>query len=344
METLIEHFPDAAHVAMDRCIQKSVSERSIKYDFTLLDPGPDDQSGRKGERFLGLSTMVKHKQQLLLTHALSRKLLLVKYRRFGWMVYGGNVLLYLLFLIFLTIFVLTERQTVQFPDPRRKDIPEEFEIEEDFFQEKTGFNEAVPFIVTTFASLHLAKEVYQIYTQRFRYFTEWSNYLEWALYLTAFLFVLPFIDDDSTIRQNFEIYWQMGTFSIFFAYVNLILIIEPLKYVGIYVTMFLEVMKTVLQVLTLFIMFTLAFSMAFYILLKEQVSRTKVFIIAYRRQGEEAGNLLLLPLIIPNFRSLLSSPVILIRYYVAIDQGMANKSNIVLKCSTDFPVALITQG
>ena len=272
METLLEHFPDAAQVAMDRCIQKSVSEHSIKYDFTLLDPGPDDQSGRMGERFLGLSTMVKHKQQLLLTHALSRKLLLVKYRRFGWMIYGGNVVLYLVFLIFLTIFVLTERETVQFPDPSRKDIPDEFELEDDFFKEETSFNAAVPFIVTAFSVVHLAKEVYQMYTQRLRYFTEWSNYLEWALYLTAFLFVLPYINDDTTIRQNFEIYWQMGTFSIFFAYFNLILIIEPLKYVGIYVTMFLEVMKTVLQVLTLFIMFTLAFSMAFYILLKEQVS------------------------------------------------------------------------
>lgn len=276
MERLIEHFPDAAHVAMDRCIQKSMSERSIKYDFTLLDPGPDDESGTNGERFLGLSTMVKHKQQLLLTHALSRKLLLVKWRKFGWYIYGGNVALYSVFLIFFTIFALVERENVQFPDPRKKDIPEEFELDDNFFAEKSAFNELVPFIVTIFVGLHLAKEIYQIYTQRLRYFTEWSNYLEWGLYLTAFLFVLPYIDDDTSIRNDYEIYWQMGTFSIFFAYVNLILIIEPLKYVGLYVTMFIEVMKTVLKVLTLFIMFTVAFSMAFYILLKEQVSHIEM--------------------------------------------------------------------
>lgn len=276
MERLIEHFPDAAHVAMDRCIQKSMSERSIKYDFTLLDPGPDDESGTNGERFLGLSTMVKHKQQLLLTHALSRKLLLVKWRKFGWYIYGGNVALYSVFLIFFTIFALVERENVQFPDPRKKNNPEEFELDDNFFAEKSAFNELVPFIVTIFVGLHLAKEIYQIYTQRLRYFTEWSNYLEWGLYLTAFLFVLPYIDDDTSIRNDYEIYWQMGTFSIFFAYVNLILIIEPLKYVGLYVTMFIEVMKTVLKVLTLFIMFTVAFSMAFYILLKEQVSHIEM--------------------------------------------------------------------
>lgn len=276
MERLIEHFPDAAHVAMDRCIQKSMSERSIKYDFTLLDPGPDDESGTNGERFLGLSTMVKHKQQLLLTHALSRKLLLVKWRKFGWYIYGGNVALYSVFLIFFTIFALVERENVQFPDPRKKNNPEEFELDDNFFAEKSAFNELVPFIVTIFVVLHLAKEIYQIYTQRLRYFTEWSNYLEWGLYITAFLFVLPYIDDDTSIRNDYEIYWQMGTFSIFFAYVNLILIIEPLKYVGLYVTMFIEVMKTVLKVLTLFIMFTVAFSMAFYILLKEQVSHIEM--------------------------------------------------------------------
>ena len=276
MERLIEHFPDAAHVAMDRCIQKSMSERSIKYDFTLLDPGPDDESGAHGKRFLGLSTMVKHKQQLLLTHALSRKLLLVKWRKFGWYIYGGNIALYSMFLVFFTIFVLVERDNVQFPDPRKKNIPEEFDLDDNFFAEKSSFNEAVPFIVIVFVVLHLAKEIYQIYTQRLRYFAEWSNYLEWGLYFTAFLFVLPYIDDDTSIRNDYEIYWQMGTFSIFFAYVNLILIIEPLKYVGLYVTMFIEVMKTVLKVLTLFIMFTVAFSMAFYILLKEQVSDLNV--------------------------------------------------------------------
>ena len=272
MERLIEHFPDAAHVVMDRSIQKSVSERSIKYDFTILDPGPDDQSGPNGERFLGLSTMVQHKQQILLTHPLSRKLLLVKWRKFGWLIYGGNLVLYALFLIFLTIFVVTERETVNFPDPKKKDDPEDDFDEDELFKEKTPFNRAVPTIVVIFAFVHLAKEIYQIFTQRFRYFTEWSNYLEWTLYITAFLFVLPYISDDTGIRNDYSIYWQMGTFSIFFAYVNLILMIEPLKFLGLYVTMFIEVMKTVLSVLTLFIMFTLAFSMAFFILLQEQVS------------------------------------------------------------------------
>ena len=286
MERLIEHFPDAAHVVMDRCIQRSVSERSIKYDFTILDPGPDDQSETNGKRFLGLSTMVEHKQQILLTHPLSRKLLLVKWRKFGWLVYGGNMALYAVFLLFLTIFVLTEREKVTFPDSKKKNNPEEFELEDDFFVEKTAFNKAVPHIVIIFTTVHLAKEVYQIYTQRLRYFTEWSNYLEWTLYITAFLFVLPYIVEDTNLRQDFEIYWQMGTFSIFFAYVNAILIIEPLKYVGLYVTMFIEVMKTVLKVLTLFIMFTVAFSMAFFILLKEQVSE---IIICYYKASCDCG-------------------------------------------------------
>jgi len=270
MGRLIEHFPDAAHVVMDRCIQRSLSERSIKYDFTLLDPGPDDQSGAKAERFLGLSTMVKHKQQLLLTHALSRKLMVLKWRKFGWFVYGGNLFLYSVFLVFLTIFVLTERETIDFPEP--PEPGEEPDIEDDFFQERNSFNQAVPYIVIIFAALHLAKELYQIYSQRFRYFTEWSNALEWTLYITASLFVLPYVSDPNTFRSTYAVYWQMGTFSIFFGYINLILIIEPLKYVGLYVTMFLEVMKTVLKVLCLFVMFTLAFSMAFFILLKEQVS------------------------------------------------------------------------
>lgn len=234
--------------------------------------------------------MVRHKQQLLLVHPLSRKLLLLKWRRFGWFVYGTNVVLYSLFLIFLTIFVSTERENVNFPKPEDDD-----ELDEKFFIEKSEFNEAVPYIVVVFAVLHLAKEFYQIYTQRLRYFTEWTNFLEWALYLTAFLFVLPYVTDDTGLRQNFEIYWQMGTFSIFFGYVNLILIVEPIKFLGLYVTMFLEVMKTVLKVLLLFVMFTLAFAMAFYILLKEQVSGrrrrdlSKCVLCVYGEQNARGG-------------------------------------------------------
>jgi len=279
MERLIEHFPDAAQVAMDRCIQKSVSEQSIKYDFTLLDPGPDDQSSRDAERFLGLSTMVEHKQQVLLTHPLSRKLQRIKWRRFGAWIYAGNVLLYLFFIIFLTIFVLTERDKVEFPDPKKRDAdPEKFELDPDFFVEKNVFNDGVPIIVVAFVVLHLSKEVYQIYTQRYRYFTEWSNYLEWCLYITAFLFVLPYITDDTGIRASYEVYWQMGTFSIFIAYINLILIVEPLMFIGIYVTMFIEVMKTLLKVLILLLMFTVAFSMAFFILLKEQLAFSTIWV------------------------------------------------------------------
>lgn len=170
----------------------------------------------------------------------------------------------------MTIFVLTERETLSFPEP--PEPGEKPDLDDDFFIERNGFNQAVPYIVIVFALLHLAKEIYQIYSQRFRYFTEWSNALEWTLYITALLFVLPYISDDTALRNDYDVYWQMGTFSIFFGYINLILIIEPLKYVGLYVTMFIEVMKTVLKVLCLFVMFTLAFSMAFFILLKEQVS------------------------------------------------------------------------
>ena len=277
MERLIEHFPDAASVVMDRCIQRSVSEHSIKYDFTLLDPGPDDQSGKNNDRFLGLMTMVKHKQQQLLEHDLSRKLLLLKWRRFGWFVYGGNLLLYGMFLLFMTIFVLTERENIDFPD---RDDPKS-EPDENFFLEKSEFNEAVPFIVIFFSLVHIGKELYQIYSQKLRYFTEWSNAVEWVLYVTAFLFVLPYVIDDTGLRQNYSFYWQMGTFSIFLGYLNAILILESLKYVGLFVTMFIEVMKTVIKVLGLFVMFTLAFSMAFYILLKEQVNVTLRVVISF---------------------------------------------------------------
>lgn len=59
---------------------------------------------------------------------------------------------------------------------------------------------------------------------------------------------------------------------MFLGFTNLILFLRVLSRVGLYVNMYLEVVKTLIKVMSLFVIFILAFSLVFYILFKEEVS------------------------------------------------------------------------
>lgn len=266
MGKLIQRFPDAARSVMDRCIQRSAAKRSITYDFRLLDPGCTDESGPGNEPFFGLLEMVKHKRKDLLVHALSRKLLAVKWRTYGWFVFWANLAMYAVFLFVMSYFMLTQRKQITLTKGHNANS-------ENVFKKNNKFNEISPYLILVFALFHLLKELYQIGAQRMKYFTQATNLLEWILYLGTAIFILPYVSSDlGYLRGDPRVAWQIGTVAIFLGYMNLILFMQTLKRVGIYVTMFFQVARTVLQALSFFTLFSLAFSVVFFILFKEQVS------------------------------------------------------------------------
>ena len=266
MGKLIQRFPDAARSVMDRCIQRSAAKRSITYDFRLLDPGCTDESGPGNEPFFGLLEMVKHKRKDLLVHALSRKLLAVKWRTYGWFVFWTNLAMYAVFLFVMSYFMLTQRKQITLTKRHNANS-------ENVFKKNNKFNEISPYLILVFALFHLLKELYQIGAQRMKYFTQATNLLEWILYLGTAIFILPYVSSDlGYLRGDPRVAWQIGTVAIFLGYMNLILFMQTLKRVGIYVTMFFQVARTVLQALSFFTLFSLAFSVVFFILFKEQVS------------------------------------------------------------------------
>ena len=264
MGELIQRFPDAAKCVMDRCIQRSLTKRSIAYDFRLLDPGPDDQSGPNEEPFSGLMVMVRYKQKDLLVHDLCRKLLKIKWRSYGWFVYWTNLALFSLYLSLMTFFMLDKRKNVVLKRKRDED--------DTMFKQQEEVHNIVPYLILLFALLHLAKELYQICLQRAAYFKEWTNILEWVLYVSTTVFILPYMCKDfASLRGDARVTWQIGTVAVFLGYCDLILFAQTLDHVGIYVTMFFQVAMTVLKTISLFMLFAVAFSVVFYILFREQV-------------------------------------------------------------------------
>lgn len=304
MKLLIEHFPESAELLMDRCIKRSEMigsndpNFSVTYDFHLLDPGPDDPAFVHGRRFFGPSTMVKHERKKLLLHPLTQVLLNQKWSTFGRFIYYFNFLSYLVFVGLYSVFIVIERQKLNFTstyevqglecydEPSGEDVDGSSEVRiervcyqvSEFFTGQTEFSQGFSYIVFIFAVIHLIKEVIQIILQRGRYFTEISNLLEWMLYGTAFAFMTPYVLPDDVVDEMFQqmkdpyLLWIVGVTSIFLCYANLVLFLRRFRLFGIYVTMFVEVTQTVIKVLFVFFVFIVGFSIVFFILFKEQVS------------------------------------------------------------------------
>lgn len=305
MRLLIEHAPESAELLMDRSIKRSEMtstndpQFTVTFDFNLLDPGPDDPAFVHGRRFFGPSTMVKHEQKKLLLHPLTQALLNQKWSTFGRFIYYLNFLSYLIFVGLYSAFIVIERKKQNFTttfkvndkecyyvydwgsgynEDENDSSPTACEPVSDIYDTETVFSKGFSYIVFAFALIHLVKEILQIIIQRSRYFTDISNLLEWVLYGTAFAFMIPYVMPDDVTNDLFGkmkdpyLLWKVGVVSIFLCYANLVLFLRRFRLFGIYVTMFVEVTKTVVKVLLVFLVFILGFTIVFFILFKELVS------------------------------------------------------------------------
>lgn len=315
MKILIEHSPEAAEVVMDHCVQRSRHirnvtdpEYSVKYDFSLLDPGPEDPAFVRGKRFFGPTTMVKYGRKKLLRHPLTVKLLSHKWSVFGRVLYYLNFLSYLVFILLYSIFIIKERQGLRFVRSKEGTIhvtyeytPEEDDDNSDgtyetfnetvisyvpskVFHGSSFFTQIFSYVVLGIAVCHILKEILQLLIQRFKYFTDITNLLEWILYSTTIVFMIPYTMPDKWVDSTFKqskqktFMWINGLVSIFLCYVNLVLFLRRFRILGIYVTMYVEVTKTVLKVILVFSVFILGFTIVFFVLFKEQVSWTLLLV------------------------------------------------------------------
>jgi len=113
--------------------------------------------------------------------------------------------------------------------------------------------------------------------QRWNYFKDTTNYLDWILYITvalSALYVLPYY-----IPREVLVYYiptevfAIGTvMAIFVCYANMMLFLRRYRLFGTYISMYVEVTKTVFQVMAVFVSLLFGFALVFYLLFKEKVS------------------------------------------------------------------------
>ena len=291
LSLLIEYSPEAAEAVLDHCVNHSrhlnVSDPdyTVSYNFEHLDRGPDVND--TNERFSALRSMVKHNRERLLLHPLTLHLNDLKWEKLGRLLFLVDFTTYLILTILFTLFIVHQRSKQNFrPSNATNAGPSRVKSNDqpwkpkpsDIYARDSRFAEVVPYLILIFALLHLCKEFFQIYVQRWNYFKSFSNYLDWALYFTAALFMVPFVTKPDDLDDWFanmtdpRSLWIVGVVSIFVCYINMVLFLRRYRLFGTYISMFIEVTKTVAQVMLVFFVIIMGFAMVFHILFKEQVT------------------------------------------------------------------------
>ena len=275
LKNLIKSMPRLAQVVMDKCVTCSDDQRddpdySITFDFSILS-GPGDKEDPRtseGPRFFAPSYMVQYEREGLLMHPLSQILLQWKWNTMGRPLFAINFLSYLAFVVLLSVFMIAERGKLRLFNPGAEDFQDD--ETDQLFRSRSGLSAGAPVLILIFICIHMIKEIYQIAIQKWRYLTHVTNYIEWCCYLCTLCFVSPYLARGNIFKGTMTM-WPLASAVILLSYTTLILFLRRFYYVGIYISMLIEVTKTLFKVIIIFIPMLFAFNLTFFILLKEQV-------------------------------------------------------------------------
>ncbi|XP_069935680.1 transient receptor potential cation channel subfamily A member 1 homolog isoform X4 [Cherax quadricarinatus] len=312
---LIQKFPGVAEVVLDRCTSTNGMDSDDRrfealVNFELVDDTYTFQNGSDTDSLASVSTleppfdedgqllehaepytndarelknnhplmlMVKYRRLNLLAHPVSISLVKHKWMNYGRFVYYLTLSFYMVFLTFLTGYILTARNwswvkmemnNIEGYTRMVQEAKEKHSCEA--IKDKVNLADSIfviagKWVIIVMASLNIMREMFQFYQARLNYLGL-GNLMEWCCYITAVLLVWDF--NDCSVRQDWQ--WQVGAASIFLGWINLLLFIRKFPFLGIYVVMFTDVFATFLKFFTVFLLFIVAFALSFYTVLKNQ--------------------------------------------------------------------------
>eukprot|EP00049_Salpingoeca_infusionum_P014862 m.284501 g.284501 ORF g.284501 m.284501 type:complete len:1109 (-) comp15763_c0_seq1:408-3734(-) len=251
--TLMTYLPQEAATVLSQQVSTSHVSTSpdyeIQYNFELID-GPNCADS---PRFTPISLMVKLKRPELLLHPLVDALLKEKWKRFGSFAYYSNLVLYMLFVTFLTTFIAL-RDTSTFLGYSDWSVGSKI---------SAGYTQF-------YVAYGICTELFQL-RQFGRTYFNWRNLLDWLVYITAAMLVsMPQFSKAANLEDNWNMAWLSGSVAVFLAWMNLLVFVRRFGGLGIYVLMFTNTLFTVLKVMFVFSIFVIAFALSFHVMLNGQ--------------------------------------------------------------------------
>uniref|UniRef100_A0A667Z825 Transient receptor potential cation channel, subfamily A, member 1b n=1 Tax=Myripristis murdjan TaxID=586833 RepID=A0A667Z825_9TELE len=244
---MIEILPETFKHLLDRCVRESDDDPnspdySIEYNFMWLQApiaymkNSKTDNAVKIQPLVALNAMVQYNRIELLNHPVCRKYLEMKWLAYGSKAHFLNMFIYLLGLLPLTYLIVTLRPTL----------------------DTSQGNHNITMVPINLRQVQVA--------MGWNYLKDYSNSCDWFAAIFSLLFVIPlFLSADGSLH------WQAGAMAVFQSWVGFLLYLQRFEHFGIYVVMFGEIMKTLVRIVMLFLFLMVAFSLAFYALMLNQV-------------------------------------------------------------------------
>uniref|UniRef100_A0A674EGF5 Transient receptor potential cation channel, subfamily A, member 1a n=1 Tax=Salmo trutta TaxID=8032 RepID=A0A674EGF5_SALTR len=275
---MIEFLPESFKHLLDTCVKESDDDvnsynYSIEYTFKWLQaPIHIIKLAKRDKSYYfqpltALNSMVQFNRIELLTHPVCKKYLEMKWNAYGIKVHLLNLAVYSLGLGPLTHIIHTLNMVTTSLDKKPNSITTPPSSQQSYFITTCMF------LILAMNLYTVGKELVQIVQQGSKYFRDVTNALDWGAAVTSLLFVTPLLMD---FKDTWH--WEAGVVAVLLSWINFLLYFQRFERVGIYVVMFLEIAKTLLSIIVLFFFLLLAFALAFYALIQDQVSIMQVFV------------------------------------------------------------------
>ena len=272
---LIEKLPDVAEIVLDQCVTYSPlppshEDFTVKFNMRYIDPYTYCYKYTD----FPPAIMAKHKRERLLNHLVTQVLLRVKWMKLGKFLTIFNLVFFAVFVILYSIFILNARSRSTLLSGKKAEQ----------LNQTSELGIATPIVLLVLLLSQFIKETIQLALMRLAYFLDLSNWMETVMFVLALIFILPFIFGENVKAVYSEtVQWNSGIVALLLCYVNLTLAIRRFGELGLYVTMYIEVLWTFIKVITSFLITLIGYCLVFYVLLKGQVrtvlERSKVSII-----------------------------------------------------------------
>uniref|UniRef100_F6TXZ0 Uncharacterized protein n=1 Tax=Ciona intestinalis TaxID=7719 RepID=F6TXZ0_CIOIN len=231
-----------------------------------------------------LSIMVNRKRERLLQHPVVTALLQYKWKKYGGLVYYSSLIFLMLFvgllncyLIFIpppySIDYLKSLGNRRFYGEFTADHINNYTVTALIQQLIVQITEPCIFTVTQMQLYVPEKHAMLLHAQKGAEFTECLIHSTggiWCAYTYDFDTDVKwgYCSEETGLRQNWQ--WQCGVMALFLSWMNLLLYIRKIPYLGIYVVMFNDVFKTFVKFSLVFLLFILSFAFTFHTLLQNE--------------------------------------------------------------------------
>jgi len=170
--------------------------------------------------------------------------------------------LYFLFLISITGYILFKLNNKSFPDEENQ-----YQFATECGIPVNTLEYAFRIAVFVTVALNLVIEISQLIRMKSRYF-RFSNLVDWILYgLSTFFVFNACIQYETEGCQGMRCWqWPVGSFLVTLAWINFLSYFRHLPFFGIFILMFVDILKTVAKFSVILLVFLVAFGLGFHIL------------------------------------------------------------------------------